>query len=153
MTTEVSSRVFWRDERRYTTTKLCFLITILFTFFPNYLSCPLECVCYDYGKKVDCSNRKLIYVPPNLPDTVEYLDLSYNSLSEIGSTDFSSSNLLRSINLRNNEIVIINNGAFSSLKFLETLDLSSNYIQTLSNFVFPDSLLLKSEMPKIRIII
>ena len=138
--TEFSSH-FWGPEKK--AAKFFFFI-FLFSSIPTHLCCPLECVCYDYAKRVDCSNRKLLYVPPNLPDSVEFLDLSYNSLSEIGSTDFSSSGNLKSISLRGNEIVIINNGAFSSQKFLETLDLSDNYIQTLSNFIFPNSLLIRS---------
>lgn len=43
----------------------------LIVYLESVLGCPTECVCQ--GKNVDCSYRKLSYVPTNIPKDTQKL--------------------------------------------------------------------------------
>ena len=106
-------------------------------------ACPSECVCYEYAQRIDCSNRQLTKIPENLPNSVRYLDLSFNKLSELHASDFISNRDLRQVNFDHNQIVIIGPSTFALQKNLELLSIAHNELQTLDNSIFPDGYLLK----------
>ncbi|KAF0299927.1 Biglycan [Amphibalanus amphitrite] len=57
--------------------------------------CPPECSCQ--GSVIDCSHRKLVRVPRNLPYGATRLDLRNNRLSALRGDDFVGLDRLRSL--------------------------------------------------------
>ncbi|XP_053259846.1 toll-like receptor 6 [Podarcis raffonei] len=84
------------------------------------------------GFKANYSKSGLDAVPKNLPAQMTDLDLSYNSISELQISDFSSLSKLRVLNLSHNLIRELDFSIFQYNKDLELLDLSHNKLQTLS---------------------
>ncbi|XP_063002176.1 toll-like receptor 2 [Elgaria multicarinata webbii] len=73
--------------------------------------------------------QKLVQVPLNLPDTLEFLDLSYNKIQQITSADFSALTHLKCLDLGYNNIFSIANDSFASNTLLEQLILFNNSLR------------------------
>ncbi|KAG8439728.1 hypothetical protein GDO86_005775 [Hymenochirus boettgeri] len=120
--------------------------------------CPVPCRCL--GDLLDCSRRKLVGIPDNLPTWLVQLDLSHNKLSSIKASSMNHLHNLRELRLNNNELRIIPDlGPLSAnitlfsltnnkievilpehlkpYQALETLDLSNNLITELRTGSFP----------------
>ncbi|XP_053134663.1 toll-like receptor 2 [Hemicordylus capensis] len=74
-----------------------------------------------------CRGQNLDHVPPDLPRSLERLDLSYNKIQQIG--DFSAFPQLRDLDLSFNNILSIADDAFASNVLLEKLNLFNNSLE------------------------
>ena len=132
------------------------------------ISCPIMCACdyresakyREYVKIVDCSNKKLTFMPPNIPLDTQVLflkgnvipsiqghlqrltqlrevDLSHNRVTSLGQLAlFENLTSLRHLNLEGNQITTLHHGSFSGLKNLDDLFLSRNRIETIEEHAF-----------------
>lgn len=80
---------------------------------------------------VDLSYKNLSSVPSDLPETVEYLDLSCNHLHQLQQRDFKNTPHLRFLNLSWNALESIDPETFHDTPLLKHLDLSHNRLQNL----------------------
>ncbi|KAK9407696.1 podocan-like 1 [Crotalus adamanteus] len=79
-------------------------------------------------KLLDLSFNELSYVPPDLPESLEYLYLQHNRIILIMAETFLTTPNIRVISLRSNRLLAANvsEEAFADLKFLEVVDLAGN---------------------------
>ncbi|XP_012673360.1 toll-like receptor 18 isoform X2 [Clupea harengus] len=92
------------------------------------------CSVSDDQRRADCRGQHLDRVPKeNLPVPLEEVDLSYNSLQRIHSTDFSHLPHLRVLNLEYNNISAIDNDAFTFNSLLEDLNIFNNSLAVVPN--------------------
>ncbi|XP_071764575.2 toll-like receptor 1 [Centroberyx gerrardi] len=80
---------------------------------------------------IDLSSKNLSSVPSDLPDTVEFLDLSCNHIRQLHRGDFDNTPHLRFLNLSWNTLEEIDPETFRGTPLLEDLDLSHNGLQNL----------------------
>lgn len=158
------------------------LLTTLINSLPtitasNNITCPGKCVCeeikitgqpedYD-GVMVNCRQDKYdaFFAATELPENIQYLDLSLNriksldttdtmdslrmldlegnSLSHLGAEAFSKMTKLTSLNLQFNNLTELPAGLFTSLIDLQVLKLSSNHLDHLSESLFDANINLK----------
>ncbi|KAE8609818.1 hypothetical protein XENTR_v10011919 [Xenopus tropicalis] len=85
--------------------------------------------------KIDCRNKGLQQIPTSLPEGIQYLDLSNNSIHVSQSLPKSLSEL-RFLNLSHNPLKVLPSGAFQNLPHLQILDMSSSSIVSLDPHVF-----------------
>ncbi|XP_033015889.1 toll-like receptor 6 [Lacerta agilis] len=114
------------DERSSVTNHFLSAFLLAINFWNN-IQCSVE-----KGLIMDFSNRFLVKIPKNLPAQMTVLDLSYNSISELQMSDFSSSSKLQVLILSHNLIGKLNFSVFQYNEDLEHLDLSYNNLRTLS---------------------
>lgn len=81
---------------------------------------------------VNLSSKNLSAVPHDLPPTVEDLDLSCNSISQLQRGDFQNTTFLKFLNLSWNTLGEIHPQTFLRTPLLESLDLSHNGLRNLS---------------------
>lgn len=129
--------------------------------------CPEKCLCYIQSsengkqrkKEVDCRNSSLALIPSDVPldaevlllsnnsltsiaslpslATLQYLDVSHNDITSIGSYFiFQHLYSLRTLRLNSNMMTSLSHGSFSGLKFLDVLDLSDNAIIDITDYAF-----------------
>ncbi|KAH0628742.1 hypothetical protein JD844_010220 [Phrynosoma platyrhinos] len=82
-----------------------------------------------YGLKLlDLSYNELSYVPPDLPESLEYLYLQHNRIVVIMAEAFLTTPNIRVITLRSNRLLAANvsDKAFADLKLLEVVDTMGN---------------------------
>ncbi|XP_042311663.1 podocan-like protein 1 isoform X2 [Sceloporus undulatus] len=82
-----------------------------------------------YGLKLlDLSYNELSYVPPDLPESLEYLYLQHNRIAVIMAEAFLTTPNIRVITLRSNRLLAANVSemAFADLKLLEVVDTTGN---------------------------
>lgn len=82
------------------------------------------------------NNNKLITVPKNLPNTLVYLYLDDNQLTNVSNKAFSNLAYLRELRLRYNKILTLEQDAFFGLVQLNKLSLYDNNIAILPGKVF-----------------
>ncbi|XP_067375533.1 toll-like receptor 1 isoform X2 [Channa argus] len=82
---------------------------------------------------VDRSNRNLSSVPRDLPQKVEFLDLSCNNIKYLHQGDFENTTLLRFLNVSWNSLEEIHPDTFLNTPLLKNLDLSHNVLKNLSS--------------------
>lgn len=85
---------------------------------------------------LDCSNRKLVSVPDDLPKDAVSAKLNNNLLKKIYKKDFCGMSKLINLNLSNNEIDFVDNEAFINLVSLKTLDMNCNQLFNLKSHMF-----------------
>uniref|UniRef100_UPI0037E839F5 toll-like receptor 1 n=1 Tax=Semicossyphus pulcher TaxID=241346 RepID=UPI0037E839F5 len=85
---------------------------------------------------VDLSSKNLSSVPGNLPQVVEFLDLSCNHIQQLHHGDFKYTSLLRFLNMSWNSLEEIDPETFLDTPFLVELDLSHNRLQNMSRQQF-----------------
>ncbi|XP_078423973.1 amphoterin-induced protein 2-like [Cetorhinus maximus] len=97
--------------------------------------CPPVCICA--SDIITCSNKNLTAVPRTLHKVVTSLDVSYNSISILGS-NWAPAILdrLKTLILNHNSIDFLSRGAFAPTPQLRYLDLSSNKLRKLDDSSF-----------------
>ncbi|XP_067312739.1 matrix-remodeling-associated protein 5 [Pseudorasbora parva] len=98
-------------------------------------ACPRSCSCPS-PKEVHCTFRHLPSTPQNLPQDTERLNLGYNSIGTIGSSDFANLRLLEMLMLHGNEISSVSSGSFYHLRSLQILKLSYNKLKRVDPSLF-----------------
>ncbi|XP_067416698.1 LOW QUALITY PROTEIN: podocan-like protein 1 [Emydura macquarii macquarii] len=79
-------------------------------------------------KLLDLSNNELSYIPPDLPESLEYLYLQHNRIAVIEAGAFHSIPDIRAIVLRSNRLLAasVSDKAFTALEQLEVVDTTGN---------------------------
>ncbi|XP_040188178.1 toll-like receptor 2 [Rana temporaria] len=95
--------------------------------------CQADCNISTDGKRVTCKGQDLKQVPQNLSESLEYLDLSYNKISEMRATDFMKYPNLETLLLRYNNISYIENGTFQYNLLLSNFSLFNNLLSEIPN--------------------
>ncbi|KAM9340655.1 uncharacterized protein ABDE67_016395 [Symphorus nematophorus] len=85
---------------------------------------------------LDCSNRKLVTVPDDIPRDAVSITLCSNLLQQINRKDFANLSNLRILFLDLNHIAHVDDGSFIHLVSLTTLDLGSNKLTELTGNLF-----------------
>ncbi|XP_072917525.1 toll-like receptor 18 [Hemitrygon akajei] len=91
--------------------------------------------CQISGTAVDCSGRSLFWVPEELPQDTQVLDLSYNRIAAIRDPDFARLPDLRVLKLSYNNISWLGPAAFASNPWLEELNLFNNSLRSIPGTV------------------
>ncbi|XP_051505219.1 matrix-remodeling-associated protein 5-like [Myxocyprinus asiaticus] len=107
---------------------LAALWLLLLILPPSLCACPRSCSCPN-PKEVHCTFRHLPSAPRNLPQDTERLNLGYNSIGTVGSSDFANLRQLEMLMLHGNEITSVSPGSFYHLRSLQILKLSYNKIK------------------------
>ncbi|PAV56282.1 hypothetical protein WR25_15709 isoform A [Diploscapter pachys] len=98
-------------------------------------NCPAECNCD--GTVVDCSNRNLDFIPPEIPRYTTELILKNNKIMSIGwNSNLQHLENLVKLDLSNNEISLLDDDAFSALKNLRDLNLGRNKLRHINTNAF-----------------
>ena len=82
---------------------------------------------------IDLSSKNLSSVPPGLPPSTEFLDLSCNHIHVLHREDFQNTTYLIFLNLSWNALDVIHPETFHPTPLLKCLDLSHNRLQNLSD--------------------
>lgn len=102
--------------------------------------CPHYCRCVVSNglRHVQCVGKGLISVELDVPRTVQWLELSNNSIYELRDNIFEDLGLehIMTLNLENNAIQSVGLNAFSGLDKLRFLDLSGNHLYHLPTGLF-----------------
>ena len=61
---------------------------------------PLVCACSDVDLSANCSHRGFLSMPPALPTVIRMLDLSYNDLDSVNSSEITRLSQLESLDVR-----------------------------------------------------
>ena len=61
---------------------------------------PLVCACNDVDRSANCSNRGFLSMPPALPTVIRMLDLSYNDLESVNSSELTRLSQLETLDVR-----------------------------------------------------
>ncbi|XP_075049141.1 toll-like receptor 2 [Mixophyes fleayi] len=102
--------------------KVLFLLLVVFGSWHPATSCYFSLD----GTHVNCQGKSLYDVPQNLSENLEYLDLSYNKISEIKVNTFSRYPKLHTLNLSFNNISGIDSGSFQNNLLMRNLSLFNN---------------------------
>jgi hypothetical protein len=97
-------------------------------------SCPVSCFCS--ATTWNCDGGNLNAVPTGFPNTIMYINLVNNVITEIPANIFRDFPILRTIDLRNNSITEVVNGAFTQLPVIHTIFLSFNKITHIAEGAF-----------------
>ncbi|XP_073676848.1 matrix-remodeling-associated protein 5 [Garra rufa] len=115
---------------------LLMLASCLLFILPACLyACPRSCSCPS-PKEVHCTFRHLPSVPRNLPQDTERLNLGYNSVGTVGSSDFATLRQLEILMLHGNDISSVSSGSFYHLRSLQILKLSYNKLKRVDPSLF-----------------
>ncbi|KAG1947958.1 toll-like receptor [Pimephales promelas] len=85
-----------------------------------------SCTIASKNSVADCKGLRLDNVPMTLPDSLEELDLSFNTIQVIRKEDFSKLSHLRVLKINFNNISLIMDDAFHGNPLLEELSLFNN---------------------------
>nr|XP_001332376.5 matrix-remodeling-associated protein 5 [Danio rerio]XP_017214600.1 matrix-remodeling-associated protein 5 [Danio rerio]XP_021336818.1 matrix-remodeling-associated protein 5 [Danio rerio]XP_021336819.1 matrix-remodeling-associated protein 5 [Danio rerio] len=108
----------------------------LLLILPSCLyACPRSCSCPS-PKEVHCTFRHLPSAPRNLPQDTERLNLGYNSIGAVGSSDFVNLRKLEMLMLHGNDISSVSSGSFYHLRSLQILKLSYNKLKRVDPSLF-----------------
>ncbi|XP_043112542.1 matrix-remodeling-associated protein 5 [Puntigrus tetrazona] len=115
---------------------LLMLASCLLFILPLCLyACPRSCSCPS-PKEVHCTFRHLPSAPQNIPKDTERLNLGYNSIGTVGSSDFANLRLLEMLMLHGNDISSVSSGSFYHLRSLQILKLSYNKLKRVDPSLF-----------------
>ncbi|PSN48498.1 hypothetical protein C0J52_14075, partial [Blattella germanica] len=100
--------------------------------------CPSECWCDPGRRTADCSNASFKEIPLGFHEDVRDLRLDHNNISVLRKDVFLNSglNLLETLSVCHNGLIIIEAGAFRGLPKLEQLHLHNNRIRSLEMGTF-----------------
>ncbi|XP_058014980.1 leucine-rich repeat-containing protein 26 isoform X3 [Ahaetulla prasina] len=113
-----------------------FTVLTFFLFLPCFPAsgCPDVCSC-SLGK-VNCVDRRLRFVPFQLPTNATALLLDYNRIAILRNGTFAAQKILRRLTLGNNVLASIHRLALVGLHELQDLDLSDNSLSLLHPEIF-----------------
>ncbi|XP_062856256.1 matrix-remodeling-associated protein 5 [Trichomycterus rosablanca] len=112
------------------------VLYLLLAFLPACLcACPRSCSCPN-PKEVHCTFRHLSSTPRNIPKDTERVNLGYNSIEAVGTTDFANLRQLEMLMLHGNDIGSVASGSFYHLRSLQILKLSYNKIKSVDSGTF-----------------
>ncbi|XP_003230533.2 toll-like receptor 2 [Anolis carolinensis] len=115
------------------------LLVLLLLLVPHSSRAPVPSGCHvPSAGRASCRGQNLIRVPPDLPETLEALDLSYNKIRRISAGDFAALTRLKSLDLRYNDLSYVDDDAFASNLLLEQLDLFNNSLLTIPSNALKD---------------
>lgn len=97
--------------------------------------CPARCECNESELRASCPAAQLEVVPIQLNPEIKHINLSQNKINSIHYTFEFYSNLI-TIDISFNQIQKLGSSNFQSQRHLNTLDLSHNSIKTLDRDVF-----------------
>ncbi|XP_014206966.1 reticulon-4 receptor-like 2 isoform X2 [Copidosoma floridanum] len=108
--------------------------------------CPIFCVCSTWLRlnRASCTGKGLFSIHTGVSNYMQVLDLSNNSISQLEDKGLSRAGLtkLKFLNLSMNSISEIGMKAFDDLRALVVLDLSMNHI----DFITPDTFIHNMEL-------
>ncbi|XP_004706995.1 oligodendrocyte-myelin glycoprotein [Echinops telfairi] len=88
----------------YQILKMSPCLFILLVLTPGILSiCPLQCMCTERHRHVDCSGRNLTTLPSGLQENIIHLNLSYNKFTDLHNQLTQYTNL-RTLDISNNRL-------------------------------------------------
>eukprot|EP00062_Callorhinchus_milii_P013376 gi/632961613/ref/XP_007896851.1/ PREDICTED: toll-like receptor 2 [Callorhinchus milii] len=87
--------------------------------------------CAKKGVWINRSHQHLKEIPKDLPESTQYLDLSYNNLTSLNDVDLQLLQNLCFLRLSNNRIRFVSEACFQMNSNLEILDLSHNLLETI----------------------
>ncbi|PSN45881.1 hypothetical protein C0J52_11035 [Blattella germanica] len=128
-------------------------LLLLVNFFKSSLSsndslCPSYCKCSIYKgmRHAVCKGKRLPNIDTGVPENVQILDLSNNSISVLETKAFKKLQLtsLYQLNLQQNHIGTIDHHAFEGVTELRILDLSYNHLYGILPDIFEDTPFLRS---------
>ncbi|XP_077525027.1 leucine-rich repeat transmembrane protein FLRT1-like [Amblyomma americanum] len=91
--------------------------------------CPRSCQCGDNLRVISCAHQQLHSFPQPLPDNIEELDVSFNTIDSIPSL---AAHRIIKITLCHNHVSAILRGTFAHTNLLQNLDLSHNCLSSLA---------------------
>lgn len=123
--------------------------------------CPARCECNDLELRASCSGAGLQVVPIQLNPEIKHInlsfnkinsihftleiysylitiDISFNKIQKLGSSNFQSQRHLNSLDLSHNNVGNLDKDVFKGLKSLKVLNLSYNDIEDISQNSFHD---------------
>ncbi|KAK9506356.1 hypothetical protein O3M35_008309 [Rhynocoris fuscipes] len=124
-------------------------IVLLSTIVSNTegIYCPPYCRCSVTNslRHVKCKGQNLISVDLDVPRSVQWFEVSYNSISELGDYIFMNLGLenIVILDLNHNAINSISLNAFQGLDFVKFIDLSGNHLYRLDPRTFENILSLE----------
>ncbi|XP_030645044.1 leucine-rich repeat-containing protein 17 [Chanos chanos] len=98
-------------------------------------------LCHTYMSPkplLDCKNRELKIVPPDIPGYIVKMDLSSNNITQLRPKEFLAAKELKLLNLSSNNLQQIDMAAFAGLLYLRELDLSNNSLHYFQYGVLED---------------
>nr|XP_036214818.1 peroxidasin isoform X2 [Bactrocera oleae] len=93
-------------------------------------NCPIGCTCH--VQTIRCSQAGLDYIPENISNDVQMIDLRYNNLRDIPAAAFRGLSFLTRLFLNYNGIKTIDKNAFVDLSNLKQLYLGNNEIKDIT---------------------
>ncbi|CAC5419710.1 SLIT3 [Mytilus coruscus] len=100
-------------------------------------SCPSVCSCSSttQGSDVNCNSRSLLHFP-DLPINTYYIDLRYNSITEIDVQLCKDMPKLKHLFVNDNQISVVQVNAFEDCEIMDTIYLQYNKIRSIESFTF-----------------
>ncbi|KAM9804847.1 uncharacterized protein ACB057_006716 [Neosynchiropus ocellatus] len=138
----------------------CLMMTAATISYPKTLPCNVSEASNSSAVMVDCTERGLVRVPPDIPRETTNLTLTINHIHEFNSSSFSHLDNLTEIDMRCNCVpikigpkdhmctssVAIQPGTFTSLRSLRALYLDGNQLSEIPRGLPPDLVLLSLEV-------
>ncbi|KAJ8411225.1 hypothetical protein AAFF_G00172310 [Aldrovandia affinis] len=87
--------------------------------------------------QVDLSHQHLVQVPPGLPRDTQYLDLSYNTISQLRGTDLATLAELCVLRITHNGLRTLSPSAFQGSPKVQVLNISFNALTTIPDLALP----------------
>ncbi|XP_030621223.1 matrix-remodeling-associated protein 5 [Chanos chanos] len=104
---------------------------VLMVILPACLcACPRSCSCPGQ-KEVHCTFRHLPSIPHNIPKDTQRVNLGYNNIEAVRTSDFANLHQLEMLMLHGNDITTVASGSFYHLRSLQILKLSYNKLKTI----------------------
>ncbi|KAM5129907.1 toll-like receptor 2 [Mantella aurantiaca] len=100
--------------------------------------CQSDCDVSTDGKSASCPGQNLERVPQNLSESLEYLDISFNQITEIRVEDFSQYPNLTTLNLSFNNISYVENRTFQYNLLMRNLSLFNNSLREIPHSSLED---------------
>lgn len=161
-TTSIFSQYIQTTGRR-TAGRLGIAVTSLLLLLSasTHAMCPVRCDCNDSQLRASCSGAGLQVVPIQLNPEIKHInlsqnkinsvhftleiylylitiDISFNKIQKLGSSNFQSQLHLNTLDLSHNSIKTLDKDVFKGLKTLKTLNLSFNNIENIAPNSFHD---------------
>nr|XP_039250277.1 protein artichoke-like [Styela clava] len=98
--------------------------------------CLGACTCYGSDNTIDCKDTKYDVVPSSIPYETRELDLSYNEITTIRTSDFKGLENMENLDMNHNSISNIQRESFSDMTSLTTLKMNYNSLRVMRMNMF-----------------